>query len=265
MTLFDTHAHLCDERFEEDREAALGRALAAGVSHVCEIADSPDEWDAAIALARKHPSQVRCALGLHPYYADRFSEAFLERLKERIRLPEVVAVGEIGLDYVKTEIPHEVQLRAFESTLAAAKTWGKPAVIHCRGAYEDLRAALARHFSAPPKDRRFWGVVHCFSGTPEDALFCRDLGFALGADGPVTYPKNELLRSAFRQAGAGCVVLETDSPYLPPQSARGKRNEPALLPEIAARLEEVLGLSAAELAQMTSENARALFGAQARA
>lgn len=260
MTWIDTHTHLCDARFEEDREAALDRARAAGVARIVEIADCPDEWAAALALSRARPTQVRCALGLHPYYADRFSADFLAALETKALLPEVVAVGEIGLDYAKCHIPRAVQLKAFTEILAAAKSWGKPAVIHCRQAYADLRDVLGKLFPAPPPQRRFWGVVHCFSGNIEDALFCRDRGFAIGADGPVTYPKNDFLREAFQRAGADCAVLETDSPYLPPQSARGKRNEPALLPEIAARLAEVFGLSPEALAQKTSANARALFG-----
>lgn len=258
----DTHAHLGDERFAADREAALDRALAAGVARLIEIADAPAEWPAALALSRARPHQVRCSLGLHPYYADQYDADLLSRLERQARLPEVVAVGEIGLDYVKTQIPAEVQRRAFEALLSACRDWGKPAVIHCRGAYDDLRAILAHIFSGPPKDKRYWGVIHCFSGEEKDALFCRDLGFALGVDGPVTYPKNDGLRQALKSAGVGCLVLETDSPYLPPQSSRGKRNEPSTIPEIAARLADACGISVEELARRTTENAVALFGEQ---
>ena len=260
MTLFDTHTHLGDAQFADDRAEALARARAAGVARLVEIADAPSEWDAAIALARAHPEQVRCSLGLHPYYADQFSEALLGDLNERLALPEVVAVGEIGLDYVKAEVARDVQLAAFERLLLFCRDAGKPAVIHCRGAYEDLRAVLSRSFSAPPSGRRFWGVIHCFSGEEADALFCRDLGFALGVDGPVTYPKNDPLRRALSAAGPDCLVLETDSPYLPPQSCRGKRNEPAKLPDIAAKLAAACGISIEQLASVTTRNACRLYG-----
>jgi TatD DNase family protein len=256
----DTHAHLGDAQFAADREAVLQRAAAAGVARLIEIADAPAEWDAALSLSRARPEQVRCSLGLHPYYADQFSEALVSSLAKKILLPEVVALGEIGLDYVKTEIPKSVQRNALSRLLEFSREARKPAVVHCRGAYEDLRSVLAELFAGPPKDRAFWGVIHCFSGTAEDALFCRDLGFALGADGPVTYPKNDPLRDALRQAGLQCLVLETDSPYLPPQSLRGKRNEPVNIPEIGAKLAAVFGIESAELAAATSANARALFG-----
>ncbi len=260
MTLFDTHAHLGDAQFAEDREQALARAKEAGVSRLVEIADAPSEWDAALALAKAHPEQVRASLGLHPYYADQFSPALIERLETLVGSPEVVAVGEIGLDYVKAEVGREAQLKAFETLLAFCRDAKKPAVIHCRGAYEDLRAVLARVIPGKPAHARFWGVIHCFSGDESDALFCRDLGFALGVDGPVTYPKNDLLRHALAKAGLDCLVLETDCPYLPPQSCRGKRNEPSRLPEIAAKLAETCGVAAAELAALTTKNALALYG-----
>jgi TatD DNase family protein len=259
-SLFDTHTHLGDEQFASDRAETLRRALEAGVARVVEIADSPDDWDAALALARAHPSQVRCSLGVHPYYADQFNEALLERLSKMILFPEVVAVGEIGLDYVKAQVSKEVQLVAFERLLTFCRDAAKPVVIHCRGAYEDLRMVLGRTFSGPPSGRRFWGVVHCFSGEEADALYCRDLGFALGVDGPVTYPKNEPLRRALASAGLESLVLETDCPYLPPQSSRGKRNEPAKLPEIAAKLAEACGVSSDELAARTTRNGLDLYG-----
>lgn len=260
MDFIDTHVHLSDEQFSADRDEVLRRARASGVSRVVEIADEPNQWEAAVALSRARPKQVRCCLGLHPYYASDFSEGLLEKLRLKTRLPEVVAIGEIGLDYVKTDLLKSVQLAALERLLSAAKAWEKPVVVHCRGAYEDLKSVLKGIYHGPPKERRFWGVVHCFSGSAEDAAFCRDRGFALGVDGPVTYPKNESLREAFRQAGASCLVLETDSPYLPPQSSRGKRNEPSAIPEIAAHLARALAIPVEEMADITSRNAEELFG-----
>lgn len=255
---FDTHTHLGDAQFASDRDAVLTRAQNAGVGQIVEIADAPAEWAPALALCRARPF-LRCSLGLHPYYASDFSPELLKDLEEKVRLPEVVAVGEIGLDYVKSEIPRDVQRRTFETLLSAAKNWNLPVVIHCRGAFEDLLPILKNIYPAAPVENRFWGVIHCFSGGKEEALVCARAGFALGADGPITYPKNEPLREAFRAAGVAAAVLETDCPYLPPQSSRGKRNEPALLVEIAAKLAEVYGMPLEELARITTDNGRALF------
>ena len=261
MSLFvDTHAHLGDAQFDTDRDAVFSRAAAAGVGRIVEIADHPDEWARALAIARAHPESVRCALGLHPYYADHFNEDFLERLKAALdTAPEAVAIGEIGLDYAKTNIPREVQIQAFTSLACAGRDWDVPLVIHCRDAYHDLIPILTNAFPRKPAARRFWGVVHCFTGAPQDALACARLGFALGADGPITYKKNDPLREGFRQAGPEVTVLETDCPYLPPQSSRGKRNEPAAIAEIAAKLAEVWGLTIEETARRTSANACDLY------
>lgn len=259
--LIDTHTHLCDPQFDADREEVLARASGAGVARIIEIADNPDEWPRAVALARAHPDRIRCALGLHPYYADRFDAGFVSRLKAALAdAPEAVAIGEVGLDYAKAPIAPLVQRRAFSALLEAGRDWGVPLVIHCRDAYADLILMLRERFSSPPQGRRFWGVVHCFSGTPEEAAACASLGFALGADGPVTYKKNDSLREAFRLAGPAFTVLETDCPYLPPQSSRGKRNEPRSVAEIATKLAEVWDLPAEEIARVTGRNAADLFG-----
>lgn len=258
--LVDTHAHLGDPAFDADRDAVFARAAAAGVARVVEIADSPDEWDRAIALARARPDRTRCTLGLHPYYADRYDAAFLGRLRSALdAAPEVVGVGEIGLDYAKAQVPRDVQKAAFGAILTACRDWNMPVVIHCRDAYDDLVPMLKATFDGRKPVRRFWGVVHCFTGTADEAAACADLGFALGADGPITYKKNDALRAAFRRAGPDAVVLETDSPYLPPQSSRGKRNEPAALVEIAAALASVWALTPAEVAASTSRNAADLY------
>lgn len=260
MSFIDTHAHLGDPQFDADRDSVYERARAAGVARLVEIADHPDEWARAVALARARPSDVRCTLGLHPYYADLYDSTFLPRLRAALdAAPEAVAIGEIGLDYAKAEVPHDVQRRAFEEIASAAKSWDVPVVVHCRDAFADLLPILAAVYGTKPSDRRFWGVVHCFTGTPDQAAACAALGFALGADGPVTYKKNDSLREAFRRAGPDAVVLETDSPYLPPQSARGKRNEPSAIIEIAAKLAEVWGVSADEVSRRTNANAAALY------
>ena len=258
--LFDTHVHLCDPRFDEDRAAVLGRARAAGVGALVEIADGPQEWDKALALAEANPGFVLCTLGLHPYHADAWRPELAAELAVAARRPGVVAVGEIGLDFAKCEVPRERQREAFLGMLEAAAGLGLPVVIHCRDAYADLLPLLRERFPAPPSGRRYHGVVHCFSGNADEARECAALGFALGADGPVTYPKNDALRAALVGAGLGALVLETDSPWLPPQKKRGQRCEPADVAAVAARLAEAFGVPETELARVTTGNARELYG-----
>ncbi len=262
VEFFDTHAHLGDAQFSADRAEVIDRARAAGVARIVEIADSPAEWDAAIALSRARPF-IRASLGVHPYHADQFQEELIGVLSRKVLLPEVVSVGEIGLDYVKAQTPPPLQREVFIRLLSASISWDKPAVVHCRGAYDDLIPIIKEITPAPRSAGGYWGVIHCFSGTPGQAVELASLGWALGADGPITYPKNDPLREAFRAAGAACAVLETDCPYLPPQSWRGKRNEPGKLPEIGARLAQVYGIETEELARVTTENALQLFRLQA--
>lgn len=257
--LFDTHVHLIDPRFDSDRGEAVARARAAGLSGVVEIADSPDDWDKALALSAAFPGFVHCALGLHPYHADAWRPSLAAELAARARAPGVVAAGEVGLDYAKCEVPPPRQKEAFLGMLDAAAAADLPVVIHCRDAYMDLLPMLRERYAGRAKAGRFHGVVHCFSGNADEAVECAALGFALGADGPVTYPKNDALRSALKAAGLAALVLETDSPWLPPQAKRGKRCEPADVADVAARLAEVFGLPLNELARVTEGNARELY------
>ena len=254
----DTHVHLNDAQFDADRGDVLAACRTAGIDRFIEIADAPEEWDKAVALSRARPF-VRCSLGLHPYYADQWSQELGERLGRRAELPEVVAAGEIGLDYVKGKTERAEQKRALEGMLAAAWEAELPVVIHCRGAYDDLLALLESFYKGKAPAGRFHGVLHCFSGRTEDALRGRELGFALGVDGPVTYPKNDALRQALAAAGLDALVLETDSPYLPPQSARGKRNDSRGLHEIALELAGALKTSVDLVAQQTTRNALDLY------
>lgn len=248
----DTHAHLLDPRFDVDRDAVIGRAAELGVGSIIEIGCDPDGWQTVLAFCERRGA--RCVLGIHPQDAQRSSDDLLTALEDLARRPDVVGIGETGLDYHFENSPRAVQKDVFEKTLDIAQRAGKPVVIHCREAYPDLLALLAARRTLPR------GVVHCFSGTPEEALRLVDRGFLLGIDGPVTYPKNAALKAVVRQVPLEKIVLETDSPYLPPQEHRGERNEPSYLPRIAAEVAALKDVPVEEVARVTSAAAAALFG-----
>jgi TatD DNase family protein len=228
------------------------------LSAIVEIADGPEEWPKAQALAEKYPGKMWWAAGLHPYYADQSSPEVWTRLKKLAAHPQFVAVGEIGLDYAKCPIPPEKQREAFRLGIETALAVDKPLIIHCRDAYPDLMPILRELFGSK-KNSRSPGVVHCFSGNPEQAAELVQLGFYLGIDGPVTYPNSNSLRLAIKDVPVERLVLETDSPYLPPQTHRGQRNEPAHLPLIGSHLAHLKSLPETTLADRLTGNSFALF------
>lgn len=254
---FETHMHLADAQFDGDRDEAVRRAQDAGIETMVEIADGPTEWEKAARLADASDGTIFWAAGLHPYFSDQGTDALFDRLRRNAAHPRLVAIGEIGLDYAKCPIAPEVQMRTFETALELARSVDKPVVIHCRDAYSDLLPILRR--VRPRIGHPRPGVIHCFSGDAAAAAELVEMGFFLGVDGPLTYPKAEGLRAAVASVGAGAIVLETDSPYLPPQGWRGQRNEPAYLPHIGRRLAELLDFSSPAIAERTAKNARSLF------
>jgi TatD DNase family protein len=255
--IIDTHAHLCDAQFDVDREETLRRAFEARVVRVVEIADGVNEWDRALTLARSQPGRVYCAWGFHPHYAQDWKDSYTPLFLEKANSPLIVAIGEIGLDYVKSTAAPHIQQRTFRKLVELASIKGLPLILHCREAHDDLFPILEKYWRRPAG--RFGGVLHCFSGGLAEAKRAADLGLALGVDGPITYPKNEALREAVKSAGLDRIVLETDSPYLPPQSLRGKRNEPANLQEVLRKLADMFEVSPEEAAKRTSKNAADLF------
>lgn len=208
-------------------------------------------------LARSNPGKVYCAWGFHPHYAQDWKDSYRDLFLEKANSPLIVALGEIGLDYVKSTAAPHIQQRTFRKLVELASLKGMPIIVHCREAHADLFPILEKYWKRP--EGRFGGVLHCFSGTAEDAKRAAALDLALGVDGPITYPKNDALREAVRSAGLDRIVLETDSPYLPPNSLRGKRNEPANLPEVLAKVAELFGVSVEEAAKRTTKNAFDLF------
>lgn len=272
MMLVDTHCHLSDAAFDGDRPEALARAWSAGLAALVEIADTREGWDKARLLAESD-SRVWWTPGFHPYVAAGFTPDTPRELKEALRHPRAVAAGEIGLDYYKhCTVPRERQLQVFEALVCAALEAGKPLVLHCREAdgaatqaQEDMLSHLEKVFLSPQSsalspDSKVRGVAHCFQGTVAHAQRFVALGFMIGIDGPVTYPKGEAIRALAREIPLESLVLETDSPYLPPQKKRGTRNEPSLLPAVAQSVAEARGVPVEEVARASVANAERLYG-----
>lgn len=249
---FDSHLHLTDARFEEDRRAVLDRAREAGVAELVTVGTDPEDAAAAVALARETDGLWATA-GLHPHDARRFDPALLEALRELAAAPEVVAVGETGLDYHYDNSPREAQRRSFRAQLALGAETGLPVVVHSRSADEDTAAAIRE------AEGRVRGVLHCFTGG--DALL--DAGLAAGwwvsFSGIVTFG-DEGLEGRARRVPADRLLVETDAPYLAPVPMRGRRNEPAWVRHTCARLAALRGEPEEALVRRTRANARAFYG-----
>jgi TatD DNase family protein len=259
-TLFDTHSHLQDPKIIAELDGVLARAGAAGVDEIMVLGYDLASSEKAIELANRFPGRLYPAVGLHPHEADANWQGQLPRLRELARLPEVVAVGELGMDAYRGWSSEANQRRLLEAQLELALEVRKPVCVHSRSAEEALlgpleafaRAARAAGVACP-------GVMHCFGGTLEQALPYVELGFLVSIAGPVTYPNNHEGRRLAAGLPARSLVIETDSPYLPPQSMRGKRNEPALMVETARAVAAARGVAFEELAELTTANARRLF------
>lgn len=248
MTLVDSHCHLDDKQFAEDREAAIERALAAGVTRMMAIGtgDGPPDLEAAVRLADRYPC-FHATVGVHPHDAAKASEETFERMRELAGHAKVLAIGEIGLDYHYDFSPRETQRAVFERQLALAREVGKPVVIHTREAWSDTMSILRKNYSGG-------GIFHCFTGGTVEAAEALGLGFHLSFGGVLTFPKAEAVREAARMAPLERLLIETDAPYLAPVPHRGKRNEPAFLVETARKLAALRGISPEELAAATAAN-----------
>ncbi|MDQ3327121.1 MAG: TatD family hydrolase [Chloroflexota bacterium] len=252
LALIDSHCHLNAPQFDADRAAVLQRAGESGVRLMLDVGTEPNEWERSLALARADP-RVRCILGLHPNRAALWSPVVSDHLTRLLASPLVAAVGETGLDYYRMGASPEQQHAVFVAHLEIARRLDLPVVIHAREAFDDILAVLAEH------GRGTTGVLHSFAGTVEHALRAVELGYAIGLSGPVTYRSGANVRDAATAAPLDRLLIETDSPYLPPQPHRGKRNEPAHVALIAAAVAEAQGMPVEDLARATSENAARLF------
>lgn len=249
--MIDTHCHLCDKRFDKDREAALRRAFDAGVRHFIEIAYAPPIVAKAHDLAREH-ANLFIAVGVHPHEAGRVPMDYAGELREHARHPRIVAIGETGLDYYRNRASKEDQERWFRAQLALCDELGLPVVIHQREALEDTFRILEE---IRPEAG---GVLHCFSNGRGEIERANAIGFKIGLGGVLTYGSSDL-EDAVKHAPAEMILLETDAPYLEPEPRSLKRNEPALLGRVVRKLCDLRGWTGEEAIRITTANAKALF------
>jgi TatD DNase family protein len=257
MQIIDSHAHLEMAQFDQDRGEMLERARAAGVKTLLAIGSgsSPTErLDAAISFAEQH-DWIYATVGIHPHDANVATEEHFACLEQLARHPRVIAWGEMGLDYYYDHSPRDVQQQVFRRQLALARAAKQPIVIHCRDAWEDCLAILEQDWGASG----LGGIFHCFTATATEARRGLDMGFLVSFAGNLTYPKMQHLRDVAREIPLENLLTETDSPFLPPQGRRGKRNEPAYVVEVAQALGNVRDLAPEEVASATAANFRRFF------
>ncbi|HJU09202.1 MAG TPA: TatD family hydrolase [Rhodanobacteraceae bacterium] len=251
MNLFDSHAHLDAQAFDADRNEVLAAARKAGVCEMLVPAIAVSDWkavhDLCAAEADLHP-----AYGLHPLYLPQHSDRDLVRLREWLRAHGSVALGECGLDFHDSSLDRERQLHFLREQLRLAREFDLPLVLHARAAFEQVILEL-RKFDG------LRGVVHSFSGSAEQARRLWEMGFMIGIGGPVTYDRARRLRRIVAEMPIEFLLLETDSPDQPDAAHRGRRNEPARLPEVLRCVAELRDCAPAEIARATTANARSLF------
>ncbi len=265
LELVDSHCHLTWNSFDADRPEVIARAAAAGVTRLVTIGTDLESSRQCAALARAYHG-VYAAVGIHPN--DLGAGITPDDLAELARLaaqPRVAAIGEIGLDYYWERVPHPIQQTAFEAQLALAAAVGKPVIIHDREAHADVIGTLRAWVHAdatrqsPLAGRRFWGVLHSFSGDLALAQEALTWPFLLSFAGPVTFKNAQALHALVTQLPLDRLLLETDAPFLTPHPQRGQRNEPARVTLVAEAVARLLGRPVADVAAQTTATAREFF------
>ena len=249
--LVDTHCHLGDPAYDPDRAEVAVRAWEAGVAHVVVLGDAQDSSDRALELAHGNP-RFSATAGVHPHVASSWTRDSAAWLRERLHHGEVVAAGEMGLDYHYDHSPRELQRQALSEQLAIAAEAGKPAVIHSREADDDMMAILREHAATRC-------IMHSYSSGAALLDVALELGHFVSFSGMITF-RSWQADDAIRRVPTSSLLVETDGPYLAPVPHRGKRNEPAFVTRVAERLAGVLGRSVEEVSELTGRNARRAFG-----
>jgi len=262
LSIIDTHAHLNMEAFDEDRTDVISRALDVGISTIITVGINLESSKRAIELAEEYPG-IYATAGIHPHDTTTITEADIVSLDVMAKHPRVVAIGETGLDFYRNYSPQENQLQALEWQLDLAVKLDLPVVIHCRNAEREMHSLLLKWTSRYGYDNvPCKGVIHCFNGDIDNARKYLNMGFHLSFGAYIGYPSSKEVHCVIRDIPADKLLIETDCPFLPPQSHRGKRNEPAYLPFIVDILAQIRRESPESIARKTTENAIKLFRLQ---
>jgi TatD DNase family protein len=253
MRLFDTHAHLDDKKYDQDREEMLKRAQAKGIQYIVNVGYDLASSQRSIRLAEQF-AFIYAAVGIHPHDAGEATEQSFGKLRKLAEHPKVVAVGEMGLDYFRDLSPRDIQQQVFRRQLVLAREIGKPVIIHDREAHGDIMNILKEEQAG-----QIGGILHCFSGSWEMAEQCLEMGFYLSFAGPVTFNNARKLVEIAAKVPLNRLLIETDAPYLTPEPFRGKRNESAHVALVAEKIASVRKITLEELAEATTSNGLRVF------
>lgn len=256
LPLIDSHCHLADSDFDSDRDQVIQRAQAAGVKHFVLIGTGADwqEISGAVLMAQRYEGAC-CVAGIHPHEARHFLKSDFDELRKLALQPKFLGVGEIGLDYHYDHSRRNAQQEILIRQLELARELKLPIIIHCREAWADLREILRTHWN----NSGLGGILHCFTGSQEDAIELLDAGFLVSFAGNLTFKKSEALRQVAKEIPLNRLLTETDSPYLAPEPHRGQRNEPAYVGEVLRQLATLRGMSEEEMATQVLGNFNRFF------
>ena len=253
MNLFDTHTHIYLKEFDSDIDEVINRSFSAGVSGIVLPNIDSTSISRMLEVSKNFPDKIFSSMGLHP---SSVKENYIEELRivdEYLEKEKFVAIGEIGMDLYWDKTFREQQIIVFRHQIGQALKYNLPLIIHVRKAFEDTFRVLEEF-----KDSKLNGIFHCFSGDERQAEKVISMGFSLGIGGVVTF-QNSGLQNVVKETPMEYIVLETDAPFLAPVPFRGKRNEPTYLTYIAEKIAEIKDISAYEVAEITTENAKMLF------
>ena len=251
--LFDTHAHLDDEKFDEDRDQVIEKCREDGITLILNAGISIASTENSIALAKKYDF-IYAAAGVHPHETATMDNNTLVALAELAKNPKVRAIGEIGLDYHYDFSPRDVQKQRFIEQIDLARQMKLPIIVHDREAHGDIMDIFKHHGI-----NKVGGVVHSFSGSLEMAKECVKMGLYLSISGPITFANNKKTVEVIKEIPLEMLLIETDSPYLTPVPFRGKRNYPGYVRLVAEKIAEIKDITYEEVAQKTMENGKKLF------
>jgi TatD DNase family protein len=259
LNIIDTHAHLDMPEFDSDREAVIRRAFDCGVETINTIGINIESCQRAVELAEKYEGIVS-SVGFHPQETDSVNKEDVDKLAELAQHPRVVAIGEMGLDYYRLKSSRENQLKVLKWQLEVARKVGKPIIIHCREAQDDMLSVIQSWVGIDYRSQdKIRGVLHCFNGDLEIAILYINMGFFIALGAYIGYPSSARLRETVSNIPPEKLVIETDCPFLPPQKYRGQRNEPSYTTITLGVLAEVKKMSLEEMARQTTSNAKRLF------